>query len=502
MPRLAPILMLWGACAAAQTVQGTVVDAATGRGIAGAEGELLQGDQAVYSATADDSGRFRIEAVKEGTYRAIYSADRYFDPGPRPATFLVGPGGSALRIEGRLIPTQRLSGRVIDGRGDAVANAEVELTTGRVLFRAQTDSRGRFELDSVIPGAPDYALAAAPPPGWKPPVPDPDTKQDRGWARTFYPGVAFREMAAAIALDPGGDLLDLEIKLLAVPLHALRGVLLNPDGTPAPKVGIGLWEPGPRRNAAYHAESKADGAFEFPAVVDGDWQLSTEFESGGVELRASEWIAVKGRNLAGVKLRLAPPFTVSGRVIMEGRQGMPAPSPPEVILMKQHAGQMVFDGIPPPPARPAPDGRFRFENLYPGTYQIASGPPPPLFYLDAQRLGDLPTEGAVELSAGSPELTIVYKSDGGTVRGTVEKCGAGRVWLVQEANPGWRIFTGACDASGRYEIPAVRPGEYYAAALPADQMMWGNLDAAFQQTASRVTVRAGEATGMELKLSR
>ena len=34
MPRLVYVLMLWSACAAAQTVEGNVVNSVTGRGIA------------------------------------------------------------------------------------------------------------------------------------------------------------------------------------------------------------------------------------------------------------------------------------------------------------------------------------------------------------------------------------------------------------------------------------------------------------------------------------
>ena len=97
------------------------------------------------------------------------------------------------------------------------------------------------------------------------------------------------------------------------------------DGAPLPKGAVALWDTGLRKDAAYRAESKSDGTFEFPAVVDGDWRLSATLASDGVELRGDEWIAVKGREIEGVKLRLSPPFTVSGRVILETRQGTPPP---------------------------------------------------------------------------------------------------------------------------------------------------------------------------------
>jgi Carboxypeptidase regulatory-like domain len=513
--KLVCILTVAAASAAAQTVQGEVTgevigevtNVATGGGIGGAKVVLQQGERAVYSANTDAEGHFRIEGVKDGAYSARYSADRYFYPGsgPREAPpFQVGAGGVPVRIEGRMIPLSRISGRVIDTRGDPVAKARVELTTSSAFWKAETDAMGNFELDSVFPVS-NHTLSAAPPLDRKPPGPDPDTGQARAWTRTFYPGVAFREQAAPIELRVGGDLQGLEVKLLALPVQAVYGVLLSPDGAPVPKVAVALWETGPRRDAAYRAESKPDGTFEFPAVVDGDWRLSAKVESGGVELLADEWIAMKGREIGGVKLRLSSPFTVSGRVIFETRQGMPSPDPPEVLLIKQHDGQILFEFPGMLSARPGRDGRFRFGNLYPGTYRIVPGAPPPLFYADAMHLGEAPVLDEVELSAGSPELTIVYKTNGGTVRGTVEKCGTGQVWLVSQDARSRGYFAGACDGApvgpSRFEIAAVPPGEYYALAVPGYELWPGNVDAAFLQRATRVTVRAGETTQAALALS-
>lgn len=500
------VLISAAVCAAAQTVEGTVTNVATGGAIAGAKVAIRQDENAAYSATTDAEGHFRIEGVKEGAYSVRYSADRYFYPGgPRDATFQVRANGVPVRIEGRMIPLSRVSGRVVDTRGDPVAKARVELTTLSAFWATETDVKGTFELDSVIPVNSNYVLSAAAPPDWKAPAPDRDTGQPRGWARTFYPGAAFREQAAPIAVRVGGDLLGLEIKLLDVATHAVRGVLLTPDGAPLPKGAVALWDTGPRRDAAYRAESKSDGTFEFAAVVEGDWRLSPTLASGGVELRGEEWIAVKGREIEGLKLRLSPPVTVSGRVILETRQGVPSPDPPEVTVIRQHGGQIVFQGMSILSVRPEADGRFRFEGLYPGNYRVLPGAPPPLFYVSDVLLGDTPVPEEVEFSAGSPELTIFYKANAGAVRGTVEKCGSGQVWLVPRDAPSRRHYAGSCDGTSngasRFEITGVPPGEYYVLAVPGYELWPGNVDAALLQRATRLSVRAGETTQAELSLS-
>ena len=43
-----------------------------------------------------------------------------------------------------------------------------------------------------------------------------------------------------------------------------------------------------------------------------------------------------------MKLRLATPLTVSGRVIVETIEGAPTPSAPSVLLIKQHGGQILY----------------------------------------------------------------------------------------------------------------------------------------------------------------
>src|ERR1035438_1938032 len=64
-------------------------------------------------------------------------------------------------------------------------------------------------------------------------------------------------------------------------------------------------------------------------------------------------------------------------------------------------------------------------------------------------------------------ITVVYKTDGGVVRGTAENCASGGVVLVPRDPSLRRGFSrsGPCDSSDRYEVRAMRPGEYYAVAF-------------------------------------
>ncbi|SPF36375.1 conserved exported hypothetical protein [Candidatus Sulfopaludibacter sp. SbA4] len=536
MPKFLCALMLLAACAMAQTVEGSVVNSVTGNSIAAMQVEIRPASgKTSYSTSTDAQGHFLVEGVQAGSYTAGASSPDY-SPSGSPSVFQVTAGGNPVKLEVRMMPLPRISGRVVDGRGDGVAGARLELMGAGRLLEGSTDATGRFEL-RPLPGG--YILSVIPPSDWKPPDPEPDNDRVLVWTRTFYPGVTLLEAASRIVAQ-AGVVADIEVKLLAVPVHAVRGVLLNPDGTPAPKLAIALSEEAGQ--PAHRAQSQSDGAFEFPAVVDGEWRLAAEGENGGVKLRVAQWIEMAGHNLEGVKLRLSPPFTVRGQVVMETSKGMPAPSLPSVSLVP-HAGRtgreawmanwmhrpemhfvepaaanspggaatnqmhaeildsFLFGGAVS--ARPDADGNFSLPNVYPGRYRIVPMPPPALpYYLDAVRMGETDLAAAeVEISSGAVPIAVVYQTNGGAVRGTVEKCASGTVLLVpQDTARQWLGFLRAaqCDSNDRYGIAGVRPGEYYALAFAGNGPL-PELDDGLLKQAGKVTVRAGEASWADLR---
>ena len=193
-----------------------------------------------------------------------------------------------------------------------------------MTFMGNADAQGKFEVQ-LMPGS--YGLSVIAPPDLKPPEPEPDGPA-LAWRRTWYPGVVLPEAASKIVVLPG-EVSDVELKLLAVPAHAVRGVVLNPDGTPAPKVTIAIGET--FRSAS--VESKADGTFEFPAVPEGEWRISVETQRGSGKLFAIEWMEVARHDLENVKLHLIPPLTVHGKVVAEASQDPSALKPGPLILV-------------------------------------------------------------------------------------------------------------------------------------------------------------------------
>ena len=89
----------------------------------------------------------------------------------------------------------------------------------------------------------------------------------------------------------GGEIANLDIKLVAIPVHRIRGVVLDVSGNRVPKatvtLGKGIGSPTLTRNTG------SDGTFEFETVAEGEWRISTNVERAGNKLWAAEWVQLK-----------------------------------------------------------------------------------------------------------------------------------------------------------------------------------------------------------------
>ena len=139
-------------------------------------------------------------------------------------------------------------------------------------------------------------------------------------------------------------------------------------------------------------------------------------------------------------------------------------------------------------------GPIPLRECLPGAYDMIPGAVPPLYHLDSIRPGNAPVEARWNYPRG--ETTIIYKTNGGTERGTVQ---AGSTWCPQTSGAG--VSSPRPAMGSRFRINAVRPGEYHAQAVPAGRWSARAADPAYPQSAPRVTVGAGETSEVELPLS-
>ena len=491
----------------AQVIEGTVSNSLGGAPIDGASVSIEQGGKATYQATTDAAGAFRIEGVKDGSYTARFSK-RGFQPPARDAAarkpFRVAAGGDPVRLRVQMAPNGRVSGRVLDGDGRPVAGAAIELLFAN-SFAGNTDTSkedGSFSFANVEPGS--YTLNARPGGKIKPPVQMGD--QVRGWARTYYPGVLDQPGAARIMVRPGAELPGPDIRLIAVPMHAVRGRVLDPKGDPAAGINVKLAAADEYPAEEAQSVSDEDGRFEFQGVRDGSWRLFVETAAGGVKLQAFTLPGMLGHDLDHQDLPLRPPFTLRGRVEFQAPAGFQGKQPLVSVTLAPPSGWGLTHGN----GNTDQAGNFKIDGVFEGAYRVMAigGEGIGSYYLASMMLGEREVLAqSFELAPNSLPLRIVYRSNGGTVRGTVEDCAGAGVVLVPQ-DPGLRRFEfirrATCNEGGRYEIPQVRPGDYAAFAFDDAP---DALDALLRFTqalvtqAVNVTVRPGEAVSADLKVT-
>jgi hypothetical protein len=276
-------------------------------------------------------GPVEVAAVAPGYLRGEYGA-RW--PGDDGIPVQVGLDMASGPVELRLWRAGTITGRVVDARGNPMADVRVGAFSReswpeeRYVGAAEsfTDSDGAYRLSSLEPG--DYLVAATfprravPISAWtafsEAQTASPQEQADfaRRWiasgaptadvagvsrgdrlvapdtpgavitaadrirvaATTFYPGVVVPEHAATIQLDSGSVISGVDVTIAHSEGVAVTGFLMAPDG-PAAHAGIRLLRQGfsafARQDAVVTVEgvTDAEGRFVFDAVAPGTYDL-------------------------------------------------------------------------------------------------------------------------------------------------------------------------------------------------------------------------------------
>jgi protocatechuate 3,4-dioxygenase beta subunit len=360
------------------------------------------------------------------------------------------------------VPPASLHGRVVDADGKPAGRIPVEMiSASEGSLRATSEEDGTFTFGNLRPGT--YTLRATP--ETKARLQDGERIET---APTYFPSMVEEADAKRITVQPGADLPGYEIRLRTAPVHRVRGVVLDPGGKAVEHTAVLLFKPAsgpltmvsgayramiPRQTPAQYAVAITDenGAFEFPSVLAGDWRVSVEPGVGGLS------VGVSNADIKDIEIHLST-FVTLDAVTDWGAAPAPAGGRiPDVTLLSLDAPQVHELSKP-----------HRFDDLVPGRYLIVTQAGRiPGYYLASVFLGNHDVTGQeVELAPGSPPVKIVYKNDGGTVRGTVENGEHAMVLLVPKGSGDSNsIFSSRCGAGGAFSIEDVPPGDYYAAAF-------------------------------------
>jgi protocatechuate 3,4-dioxygenase beta subunit len=302
-----PVIHAAQSGAAGATITGYVVDGGTQAPIAGARVILLPaptgrppgpiGQPPAQVVTGDDGG-YTFTGVAAGPYRLQVQKIGFVPPNPTNDVLQVGAGHSVAGPTVRLSRGGAISGRVLDVRGEPMAEVMVSARRKPAPTRApirgrvvpampagqpgQTNDIGEFRISGLPAG--DYYVSASPRPAS--PFAESSTNSGTTLVTTFYPGVLTMSSAQVITVAAGQTIGNLEFTMMTAAGYFVSGVVVDEMNRPVAGAMVMLMAtdlvgPGPRGSA----RTQPDGTFKIGGVVPGAYRLNASvpmtFSSGG-----------------------------------------------------------------------------------------------------------------------------------------------------------------------------------------------------------------------------
>lgn len=481
----ASALFLCALTASAQTggaVKGRVISSLHGEPVANAlvtmrELKTSEGAPQVYICQTGADGRFSIAGMAPGIYdprptKQGYETrppDRFATAHDFPPT-IVEAGKTVTDLELRLVPDAVIAGKVLDGDGDPVRYAQVELqqygyVAGKKQLRPirveQTNDRGDYRFFYLPPGR-YYLYAASTERSF------PSSHQMNGSSvplpsfmlgGAYYPGGTEQARATELQAQPGAELDGIDFHLIPEKRYSIRGKLPSGSngGYPIRVVERSGTHMLPSRFAmtfsrdGYEVSNLKPGAY----LVIGD---SVNRAKPDERQYARQEVDIIDRDVEGVDLVYSPGVQVKGTVKVEGAAPQDSGNL-ALFLRSDFSGQQQ--------AKIAADGTFASPQLGPGIFEV--GIQGENAYVKRVRVGDreIP-DRKIDVEHLSGDLTVTIGADFGRVEGTVTDEAGNAVYnanvtlVPDQRRADWQeryknMFT---LTDGKFRFANVQPGDY------------------------------------------
>ncbi len=432
----------------APVVQGTVVDALTGTGVAGAHVAALRtGDFSLAGgAVAGADGAYTIDGLSPGPY-FLYAIDaggtHVAGFHGAPAVVTVSATG-AVRADPALAPrTGRIAGAVTeDGTGAPVPGAWVAVLSGATAsLEAGTvaDATGAYSVDGLAPG-PHFVVTLDPTGAHRPEFHD-DSPGPGGASTVTVAAGATTEVATALTAQPPPP----------PPTASLHGTVAEMGtGAPITEAWVVALDAATMQVVG-GARTGADGAYSV-GLAAGRYVLEFVDPTGA---HAMEWYDDQDRTGLG----RATPVDVDGATVVDETLA-PATGTLSGTLREDASTDPVGGawvlGIGPSDVRAttaSSDGTWRLSGLAPGTYRVA--------FVDAQGgRGVEYWDGSADYTGAAP-VTVAAGSDT-EVQGSLTPLQCGNpdapvpclpAFPTPAPGPGWSRYT---IATGTHSATVVR----------------------------------------------
>ena len=528
-------------------VEGQVVEAGTGRPIAGARVDVRGPSDQVYVNT-DQSGRYETRPLTPGAYTVSVTAPDYataFYDGraasmsgqssidgsvtisgqgtgaPRitltgnveirsSTTVDIGPGSLLSNIDVVMQATGRLSGRILDDRGRGLAGAYIQLIAAQAsgvliprIAYARSETDGTYRV-TAAPG--DYIVRA---------YADKQVRPSRdaalAYAETFFPGFREQDDAQAIRLDSGVEQYDVDFALLSTHTVRVSGIVVDPAGTDLEGVTVSLRPRLSGGMTALELPLNDRGEFEGRDVVPGMYFVNVTDQRRQARWRTSREPIEIAEDISGLEIRASGAASIVGRIVKDPRSA-------GRINLTQTVISFVNRGEGASTSMSAfnleEDGSFHGDVATGALTLMLMGPQG--WTTRAVRLDGVDVFGdPLEITPGTHEIEIVVTDHLGSASGLVmdrrgTPLGGFDVVLFPQDETRWHfasplIRQTRSSQNGRFELPLLPPGDYLAVATEGvPLLMLGDPEPTLrrlQSIATRLKVADGEQKTISIRAS-
>jgi len=470
--------------------------------------------------TVDIGGEFKIEGLEAGLYRVSASAPGYVpesQPSPTDAQSYYHIGDS---VTIRLFKGGVITGTVTGPKGPLVAvgvyairvrdEADKPLMPSTGFGERATDDRGVYRFYGLLPGG--YLIWAAKPGiGLIAPTGyDNDTP-------TYFPS-STRDTASEVVVRDGEEM-TADIQYRAEPGHAISGKVVGVGESQtqfSSGAAINLIDVRDRSSLVGASASSNDNfSFAIYGVADGEYEVSAfQFLQSRDELRSPpRRLTVRGADVTGIILTLAPLASIEGRLVFEndpkpgcGKRRETAAQETIVFGRRYESEKKANVAAKTDPLADVSlsvtnyvstglgdaKGSFTLKNLPPGSYRIDPHPPASGWYVRSIAMRATQTVAAraaslvvardgITLKPGErvSGLTVTITEGAASIRGRLSVAAGQslpprmRLYLVPAERDSsedlLRVFEGTVANDGTFMMGNLAPGRYWMIAQPAVQ---------------------------------